>query len=300
MTLSLQTVRDEVSLDWESASALLLERMQEAAFAIRRDGRVALANQKLLKLLARPRSEVLGHAIDDVLPMADGGDWPLAFALRGTLPSFECATPLRDGGLLLLGGDLGVIGAGDGACLLGVVTRHQAPPRRAAGLRYEVRLAPTRGELERVWLADGAVSQGFDGALCYRELRGRDAPCEGCPVFATEGAAISTGVVSSPEAEGVRVISTRCTGAQTAEITSVDVNDNLVSALVTAKVDRLAAESGLTEREHAVLRYILLARSPEEIGSVIGISPRTVKFHQANLLQKLGAESRLDLMRLIF
>jgi DNA-binding CsgD family transcriptional regulator len=31
---------------------------------------------------------------------------------------------------------------------------------------------------------------------------------------------------------------------------------------------------------------------------VLGISERTSKFHQANLLLKLGAESRLDLMRL--
>jgi len=37
----------------------------------------------------------------------------------------------------------------------------------------------------------------------------------------------------------------------------------------------------------------------EEIALVLAIKPRTVKFHQANLLAKLGAESRLDLFRLI-
>jgi DNA-binding CsgD family transcriptional regulator len=38
----------------------------------------------------------------------------------------------------------------------------------------------------------------------------------------------------------------------------------------------------------------------DEIAGALEISPRTVKFHQANVLQKLGADSRADLMRLVF
>lgn len=54
----------------------------------------------------------------------------------------------------------------------------------------------------------------------------------------------------------------------------------------------------LTEREREVLDLLLLGRTHEDIARVLGISERTSKFHQANLLTKLGAESRLDLMRL--
>ncbi|MBL8624680.1 MAG: response regulator transcription factor [Myxococcales bacterium] len=66
--------------------------------------------------------------------------------------------------------------------------------------------------------------------------------------------------------------------------------------------DRLAelvATSGLTAREREVLDLLVLGRSHGDIAQVLGISERTSKFHQGNLLAKLGAESRLDLMRLL-
>jgi DNA-binding CsgD family transcriptional regulator len=33
---------------------------------------------------------------------------------------------------------------------------------------------------------------------------------------------------------------------------------------------------------------------------LLQITPRTVKFHQANILEKLGVESRSDLLRLVY
>jgi DNA-binding response OmpR family regulator len=70
---------------------------------------------------------------------------------------------------------------------------------------------------------------------------------------------------------------------------------------VAAQRDRraeLVASARLTEREREVLDLLLLGRNHQDIAAVLGISERTSKFHQANLLLKLGAESRLDLMRL--
>lgn len=60
----------------------------------------------------------------------------------------------------------------------------------------------------------------------------------------------------------------------------------------------IIAQARLTEREREVLELLLLGRTHEDIAHVLGISERTSKFHQSNLLVKLGAESRLDLMRL--
>ncbi|HSS02333.1 MAG TPA: response regulator [Kofleriaceae bacterium] len=60
----------------------------------------------------------------------------------------------------------------------------------------------------------------------------------------------------------------------------------------------LMARARLTDREREVLELLLLGRTHEDIADVLGISERTSKFHQANLLAKLGAESRLDLLRL--
>jgi len=69
--------------------------------------------------------------------------------------------------------------------------------------------------------------------------------------------------------------------------------------MVAARVSQLADRGGLSSRERQVLDLLLLGRTMEEIALVLEISPRTVKFHQANVLDKLGAESRLDLLRLI-
>ena len=47
----------------------------------------------------------------------------------------------------------------------------------------------------------------------------------------------------------------------------------------------------LTPREKDVLRYLLDGRRKSEIGRSLGISPKTVDVHRANLLAKLGASN---------
>jgi DNA-binding CsgD family transcriptional regulator len=55
----------------------------------------------------------------------------------------------------------------------------------------------------------------------------------------------------------------------------------------------------LTGRERAVLTLIVEGESSKEIGRVLGISPRTVDFHRANILEKLGARNIADLIRVV-
>lgn len=69
--------------------------------------------------------------------------------------------------------------------------------------------------------------------------------------------------------------------------------------LIMSRMRRLAEEAELTKREVEVLDLLLLGRSTDEIALVLEISPRTAKFHQANVLRKLGADSRSDLVRLL-
>lgn len=61
----------------------------------------------------------------------------------------------------------------------------------------------------------------------------------------------------------------------------------------------IIARAQLTEREREVLDLLLLGRTHDDIAIALGISARTSRFHQSNLLSKLGAESRLDLMRVL-
>jgi DNA-binding CsgD family transcriptional regulator len=72
-----------------------------------------------------------------------------------------------------------------------------------------------------------------------------------------------------------------------------------MGALFEARTAEVAARANLSEREQSVLRYLVMGRALQDISTILGISVRTVKFHQANVLEKLGADSRVDLLRLI-
>jgi DNA-binding CsgD family transcriptional regulator len=66
--------------------------------------------------------------------------------------------------------------------------------------------------------------------------------------------------------------------------------------------DRLTVLSDrhdLSAREREVLGHLVRGRTAEEIGAILGITPRTAKFHQANILAKLGIASRVELTRLM-
>jgi len=52
----------------------------------------------------------------------------------------------------------------------------------------------------------------------------------------------------------------------------------------------------LTPRERIALAHIIRGASSKEAARTLGISPRTVDFHRANLLKKLGARNAADLV----
>ncbi len=87
--------------------------------------------------------------------------------------------------------------------------------------------------------------------------------------------------------EGTVLVTVRCIGA------------GLLPDLVDAKAARIAGAGGLSERERQVLTLLLRGHGVEDIAVMLEIAPRTVKFHQSNVLQKLGADSRVDLLRVL-
>lgn len=70
-------------------------------------------------------------------------------------------------------------------------------------------------------------------------------------------------------------------------------------ALLRARLGELATSARLTAREREVLDLVVLGRNASEIGTVLDIAARTAKFHQSRMLAKLGADSRMDLFRLL-
>ena len=53
----------------------------------------------------------------------------------------------------------------------------------------------------------------------------------------------------------------------------------------------------LTERERMVLAFLVKGASSKEAARDLGISPRTVDFHRANIIEKLGARNTADVVR---
>ena len=59
------------------------------------------------------------------------------------------------------------------------------------------------------------------------------------------------------------------------------------------------SESSLTRRETAVLALIVQGSSSKEAAEILKISPRTVEFHRANIMQKMEARNVAELMRIV-
>lgn len=58
-----------------------------------------------------------------------------------------------------------------------------------------------------------------------------------------------------------------------------------------------AAGAALTARQLQILRHIAEGRTNKEIGKLLGISPKTVEFHRAQLMQRLGLHDVAGLTR---
>ncbi len=72
-----------------------------------------------------------------------------------------------------------------------------------------------------------------------------------------------------------------------------------------AELNRLADQAraqlnGLTPRERDVLNGLVEGQSNKVIAYDLGISPRTVEIHRANLMSKLGVGSLSDALKIAF
>lgn len=61
----------------------------------------------------------------------------------------------------------------------------------------------------------------------------------------------------------------------------------------------LALTHRLTPREIAVLTLLVAGSTNREAAGSLGISPRTIEFHRANIMHKMLARNMADLMRIV-
>lgn len=135
---------------------------------------------------------------------------------------------------------------------------------------------------------------------CHETLFNLAAPCRGCPALAPRrpNAKSELAVLTTPGA-GYRVALAEPLGDGRFRMHVLQLTDSLVSGLARARLDRRAQRAKLSTRELAVLELLLLARSSADIAHALGIRERTARFHVANVLHKLEADSRADLLRLL-
>lgn len=179
------------------------------------------------------------------------------------------------------------------------------PPRsrrkeRPCDRTYEVDLTPAReGRLLAVRCGRRRVAVSrFRGQRCWEFLEGADEPCAGCPWFSgrrPRGAKI--GLLEDGE-KAYRIVRVERRGRRLGvELRCLD--NGILSDLIRLKFRRLAARAALSAQQRRVLEMICLGRQTREIAASLGISPRTVKYHGAILLRKLGAKTRLAILRLL-
>ena len=164
---------------------------------------------------------------------------------------------------------------------------------------YEIATSETPGEFGQIMrVHDGA--QEHVGRRCFEVIAGQSAPCDKCPVRVPMLAigARQTAVMTDPDASLVVVRATRLS-SRSARVCRDRIDAELMTSLARARLDAIAGDRKLSEREREVLHLLAWGASVDEIAHTLDITPRTVKFHAANVLTKLGLDSRLELVRLV-
>ena len=295
-------------MDWDTI-AIQLSHEAQPALAVDAAGRVRVVNAPLEKLVSRRLDELSNKRwLASCVPPSGWASVKRLFdaGLRGEASDGDVPLVTGGGRRVTMHADLSRAVRGRSRALI-VVGR---------GLRDSEPMAPAAGDC---WCV---VSRGEADAGIVRELRFLDpsqdaAPFVGHPTSqllerlsvgaawpAVENVATKrateTAFVALPEVDDAfRVVTARAVDDTSAVVTVRFVDAGLLPELVDAKAARIAGAGALSERERQVLALLLRGHGVEDIAAMLEIAPRTVKFHQSNVLQKLGADSRIDLLRVV-
>lgn len=295
---------------WKLLAAVIADATHVPLIVLDEGRVVRLLNPSMEQLLGRRRNELVGAAWPECCAPSERMSEVVrtfSHAVAGPERRCECPVVTADGRLLSLTLDLNVIGEPGSrwiAASVQHVQRVSAAPAAAADFDYAVELrAASFGRLLRVAkLGESVASELHPGATCYHFLRQREVPCDDCPALASGPARPWPRMAVRPLAErtGFEVVTAQVASGDVVTMSVRYVSDEALSLLLQSKLTVLARKAGLSERERLVMRYLAMGRSLQDIALITSISVRTVKFHQQNILEKLGVDSRVDLMRLLF
>jgi DNA-binding CsgD family transcriptional regulator len=299
-------------MDWAAIASLLGERSDRPIVLLDKDGRIRMFNRAIEQVLGWRRFEVEGElwarACTPPGGFADAQRW-IADALRGALWSFETIALTNSRSETVLRFEFSLVGAEATQGVLATVTNWKpvepAKPIIAGhDLDYDIATDPsTFGALMRLTVDADRIRPPGDNSRCFAVIHGLVKPCEQCPVLRNDDARwprVFVRHVMQGGSAAFEIKSADRIESGLVRIRTRTVNQYTLEAIHAAKIEQIAERADLSAREREILAYLVLGRSIEDISTLVGIAVRTVKYHQANLLQKLGADSRSDLMRVLF
>jgi len=180
--------------------------------------------------------------------------------------------------------------------MVDVVPPSRFPIIPVSGTLYE--LAVEEGHPPQVVRQIPGPPSGKLGTACWELIFGRSSACPDCPVERLGPTGTATGI--QPGEDGSFTVF--CAERRTKQLVGVSawrVDRETFKRLMEARVAELARKAGLTDREKELLDAFLDGESLESAATRLGVSSRTVKYHQVNLLRKLDVESRLAIVRLL-
>ncbi|WP_213772100.1 response regulator [Bradyrhizobium sp. dw_78] len=141
---------------------------------------------------------------------------------------------------------------------------------------------------------------GKSGLDVLKELRGEDYPA---PIFIISGQGDIAMAVSAIKNGALDFIEKPFRGHEL-----VARLEEAIGAYARRQAENSASKVGslhfpgrepLTRRERDVLEQFTAGASNKEAGRSLGISPRTIEDHRANIMRKLGARNAADLIRIV-
>jgi FixJ family two-component response regulator len=141
---------------------------------------------------------------------------------------------------------------------------------------------------------------GKSGLDILKELRGEDYPA---PIFMISGQGDITMAVSAIKNGALDFIEKPFRGGEIV----IRLNE-AIGAFARRQAENASTKIGslhfpgrepLTRREREVLEQFASGASNKEAGRTLGISPRTIEDHRANIMKKLGAKNAADLIRIV-
>jgi DNA-binding CsgD family transcriptional regulator len=295
-------------MNWIALSRLLMDRIGHPTLVVDAHGKIISSNQELQGVLGLSGPQLEGKTWAEIFGSSSGHpDW-LERAVAGTLlHQREVAHIARRRRIhfdfhlapILDANEPAVLAVATSCYPLGAVPDDSTP----RSVDYEVAQNHGGGfDLRRV-ADDGELVPVYGELPCYRFFHAASQPCGDCPLLRPSTDPWPRRAVRYRRANGgescFEVIEAEPAGESVVRLRILSLPEQTLQAIHQNRLQTLARRAQLSERETEVLGHLLAGRGTQEMAELLGVAPRTIKYHQANVLGKLGVDSRLDLLRLV-